>query len=284
MSNKSRQGRKAILGKKLGMTQIFRESGEMVPVTVVLAGPCTVLQVKTDEKDGYSAVQLGFDAVRKKRRRPQQAVLDRLGVEPQRFVREVPFVDPADLEAGSPVKSSDGDEVSEAAAAEPSGGAAAEPSGGAAAEPSGGAAAEPSGGAAAEPSGGAAAGPSGGAAAGVVPGAKLRVSAFKEVTRVDVRGVTKGRGFAGTIKRHGFSAGDHSHGSKNVRDPGSTGMHTDPGRVAKGKKMPGHYGNKWRKAMNLTVVGVEEEENLLLIRGALPGPNGGYLYIEESLV
>lgn len=246
MAKKSRQGRKAILGKKLGMTQIFRDDGQLVPVTVVLAGPCTVLQVKTEKKDGYSAVQLGFDVVRKKRRRPQQALLDSLGLDPQRFVREVPFIDPEDLEApasAAAVGASDGEGASEAD--------------------------------------GDGAGDGG---AGIVPGSKLRVSSFKDVPLVDVRGITKGRGFAGVIKRHGFSTGDHSHGSKNVREPGSTGMHTDPGRVAKGKKMPGRYGGKWRKARNLTVVGVEEADDLLLIRGALPGPTGGYLYIEESLV
>ena len=100
---------------------------------------------------------------------------------------------------------------------------------------------------------------------------------------VDIRGVTKGRGFAGTIKRHGFSTGDKSHGSKNTRDPGSTGMHTDPGRVFKGKKMAGHYGNTNCKTMKLSVVEIDEEDHLLVVKGAVPGPNGGYLYIEEGL-
>ena len=261
MANKSRHGRKAILGKKLGMTQVFRDDGQLVPVTVVLAGPCTVLQVKTEEKDGYSAVQLGFDVVRKKRRRPQQALLDSLGLDPQRFVREVPFIDPADLEAPG---------AAGAGSASEGGASEGEASEGGASEAG---SSEDGDGGAKEREG-----------SGIVPGAKLRVSSFKDVPLVDVRGITKGRGFAGTIKRHGFSAGDHSHGSKNVREPGSTGMHTDPGRVAKGKKMPGRYGGKWRKARNLTVVGVEEADDLLLIRGALPGPSGGYLYIEESLV
>jgi large subunit ribosomal protein L3 len=243
MAKKSRQGRKTILGKKVGMTQIFSEDGQFVPVTVLQAGPCVVLQVKTEDKDGYSAVQLGFDETRKQRKRPQQALFDRIGVAGQRFVREIPYVDPADVippDSAAGGSSADGEEASGGAAES--------------------------------------------AAGGLAPGSRIRVGAFKKVARVDVRGVTKGRGFAGNIKRHGFASGDKAHGSKNVRQPGSTGMHTDPGRVAKGKKMPGHLGNVWRKAMNLTVVGIEEEDNLMLVKGALPGPNGGYVYIEESLV
>ncbi len=224
MASESRKARKALLGKKVGMTQLFDDDGRMVPVTVLTVGPCAVLQVKTEDADGYSAVQLGFDDRRKAARKPQQDQYDRLGVGTKRFVREVPFVDPADV-LGS-------DEDGEAE---------------------------------------------------IRPGAIIGVGAFRESTRVDVRGVTKGRGFAGTIKRHGFSAGDKAHGSKNVREPGSTGMHTDPGRVLKGKKMPGHYGNANRKVMNLRVVRVDEERNLLLVRGAVPGPKGGYLYVEESL-
>lgn len=230
MAKNSRQGRKTILGKKVGMTQVFSEEGQFVPVTVLQAGPCVVLQVKTEDNDGYSAVQLGFDETQKKRKRPQQALFDRIGVAGQRFVREIPYVDPADVIP--PDSAAEGESE----------------------------------------------------AGGLAPGSRIGVGAFKGVVRVDVRGVTKGRGFAGTIKRHGFASGDKAHGSKNVRQPGSTGMHTDPGRVAKGKKMPGHLGNAWRKAMNLTVVGIEEEDNLMLVKGALPGPNGGYVYIEESLV
>ena len=233
MPQQARKTRKAILGKKVGMTQIFTEEGKWVPVTVLQAGPCTVLQVKTAEKDGYDAVQLGFDETDKPRKKPQQALFDRLGVKGQRFVREVPFVDPADLQQAGDASGADGEDSSEAAA--------------------------------------------------VTPGTLLRVTALKDVERVDVRGVTKGRGFTGTIKRHSFQSGDKSHGSKNVREPGSTGMHTDPGRVVKGKKMPGQHGNAHRKVRNLAVVGIEEDDNLLLVEGAVPGRNGGYVYIEESL-
>ncbi len=204
------------------MTQVFTEDGRRVPVTVIQAGPCTVLRVKTPESDGYAAVQLGFEAGRKAAKRPQQAYFDKIDVATQRFVREVPFVDSAD------VIGADGDGE-------------------------------------------------------VAPGAQIGVTAFKEIEHVDVRGVTKGRGFTGTVKRHGFRTGDKSHGSKNVREPGSTGMHTDPGRVLKGKKMAGQHGNKNRKVRNLRVIRIDEEDQLLVVEGAVPGPRGGYLLIEESL-
>ena len=243
MASPSRKTRKALLGKKVGMTQVFTEEGKMVPVTVLQAGPCAVLQVKTEAKDGYSAVQLGFDDRRKAARKPQQAHYDAIGVHNKYFVREVPFVDEGDVlgDTGATDAEEGGEsEASEEAAAEEEKG-------------------------------------------GVQPGALVGVGVFKETARVDVGGLSKGRGFAGTIKRHGFASGDKAHGSKNVREPGSTGMHTDPGRVIKGKKMPGQYGNVQRKVMNLEVVRVDEERNLLLVKGAVPGPNGGYLYIEESL-
>ena len=230
MVSEIRQAKKAILGKKVGMTRVFTEDGKHVPVTVIQAGPCTVLQVKTKEKDGYDAVQLGFDDTRKPRKKPQQAHLDKIGVSAKRFVHEVPYVDPADL-----VRSNSSADSSE------------------------------------------------GGDAVVAPGDQIGVVAFKDVKNVDIRGVTKGRGFAGTIKRHAFSTGDKSHGSKNTRDPGSTGMHTDPGRVFKGKKMAGHYGNSNCKTMNLSVVEIDGEDHLLVVKGAVPGPNGGYLYIEEGL-
>lgn len=232
------KARRALLGKKVGMTQVFAESGERLPVTVLRVGPCTVLQVKTPKVDGYSAVQLGFEDTAKKKKRPQQSYLDRLGLGGKRFIREVPFVDPAALLSTASEQSPPED-------AEAPTGEGEEPK--------------------------------------VAVGAQVGVSVFKDVVRVDVRGVTKGRGFQGNIRRHGYSSGDKSHGSKNVRQSKSTGMHTDPGRVFKGKPMPGHMGAVYRKARNLTVVKLDEEDNLLLVAGAVPGPNGGYVYIEESL-
>lgn len=232
--SQAKRARRALLGKKLGMTQLYLESGELVPVTVLRAGPCTVLQVKTPENDGYSAVQLGFDETKKPRKRPQQARLERLGLRPMRFVREVRFVDPKDVRPRAAEAQGSGEPAS--------------------------------------------------AEAGVLaPGAVVGVWTFRGVGRVDVRGRTKGRGFAGVIRRHHFNAGPKSHGTKNIREPGSTGMHTDPARVLPGKRMPGHLGAAYRKARNLQVIRVDEEENLLVVRGAVPGPNGGYVTIEESL-
>jgi large subunit ribosomal protein L3 len=224
-SAKTKSGKKArrsLLGKKIGMTQVYNEAGRRVPVTVIQAGPCTVFQVKTAEQDGYEAVQLGFDDTAKKKKKPQQARLDKLGLAAKRHVREVPFIDPECIVAV------EGKE-------------------------------------------------------GVVPGVQVGVAVFKDVKQVDVRGVTKGRGFQGVIRRYRFNAGPKSHGTKNIREPKSTGMHTDPGRVHKGKKMPGHMGAALRKARNLDVVRIDEADNLLLVKGSVPGANGGYLYIQESL-
>jgi len=220
----SKKPRRSILGRKVGMTQIFSEDGRWLPVTVLQVGPCTVLQVKTQEKDGYTAVQLGLDGTKKRKRRPQQAYFEKLGVSAQKHVREVPFLDDASLL--TPSKAEGG---------------------------------------------------------GIGPGATVGVAFFKDVKRVDVRGFTKGRGFQGVIRRYHFNAGPKSRGTKNIREPKSTGMHTDPGRVHKGKRMPGHMGAVFRKARNLDVVKVVEPDNLLLVRGSIPGPNGGYVYIQESL-
>jgi large subunit ribosomal protein L3 len=255
------KGRRSLLGKKIGMTQVFADSGERLPVTVLQVGPCTVLQVKTPEADGYSAVQLGFEDTTKKKKRPQQAYLDRCGLRGKRWVREVPFVDPEALLSPS------GSPAGDAAASTGDGG---QEDGG---QEDGGQEAEVSKETENE----------GESAPKIAIGAQVGVSVFKDIARVDIRGVTKGRGFQGNIRRHGYSSGDKSHGSKNVRQSKSTGMHTDPGRVFKGRPMPGHMGAVNRKARNLTVVKLNEEDNLLLVAGSVPGPNGGYVYIEESL-
>lgn len=251
--------RRSLIGKKLGMTQLFEE-GRWVPVTVLEVGPCTVLQVKTSAKDGYEAVQLGFGATKKPRKRPQQAYLERLGIAPMRFVKEVPFVDPKHLRKMGEPASEEGEKPVEGEGEKGDSG-----SGEPVAE-TGSKAAE-KGPTFTEP----------------VPGAVVGVSVFKGVSRVDVRGRTKGRGFAGVIRRHHFNAGPKSRGTKNIREPGSTGMHTDPARVLPGKKMPGHLGAVFRKARNLDVVRVVEEDNLLVVRGSVPGANGSYVTIEESL-
>jgi large subunit ribosomal protein L3 len=231
---------KGILGQKVGMTQVYNESGQAVPVTVIKAGPCHVLQLRTLDRDGYEAVQLGYrDKKRAQgpRSRPSQAsraerghvanisskrskrrgssgiqAAPRANCEPKRFIRELR-----------------------------------------------------------------------GATAGIEVGQVLTVAALEGVSAVDVTGINKGRGYAGVIKRHGFSGQRATHGVKKVhRHPGSTGMRQTPGRLFKGHCMPGHYGNARTTIRNLKVFKVDAANNLLLLHGAVPGPNGGYLVIRET--
>lgn len=294
MGSVSRQSRKALLGKKLGMTQVFSEDGKWIPVTVLQAGPCAVLQIKTEEQDGYSSYQIGFDDRRKNAKRPQQVCFDNLGVNTKRFVREIPFIDPADiLTGGAPAAPESEEEPAEAeeaaveeaeveeAAPEAGGGeeASAEEEGDSGEDDSGEDDAESAEEEAVEEEAADEPEP----ATEVNPGDIIGARVFEGVAMVDVRGVSKGRGFAGNVKRHGHSTGDKSHGGKSVRLVGSTGMHTDPGRVPPGKHGPGHYGNTNCKVLNLEVVEIDEVKNILLVKGAIPGPRGGYLYIEQSL-
>ena len=290
MGSVSRQSRKALLGKKLGMTQIFSEDGKWIPVTVLQAGPCAVLQIKTEEQDGYSSYQIGFDDRRKNAKRPQQVCFDNLGVNTKRFVREIPFIDPADiLTGGVPVtpepeeESAEAEEavVEEAEAEEAAPEAEAEDGEEASEDEDGEERDDAESGEEEAVEEEAADGPE--PATEVTPGDIIGARVFEGVARVDVRGVSKGRGFAGNVKRHGHSTGDKSHGGKSVRLVGSTGMHTDPGRVPPGKDSPGHYGNINCKMLNLEVVEIDEVKNILLVKGAIPGPRGGYLYIEQSL-
>ena len=204
-----------LIGRKEGMTQLFDESGRVVPVTVLTVGPCPVVQVKSAETDGYHAVQIGFaPTTRKRTTKPLVGHFKSAGVEPQRVLREVRLDAPAELERGATVSCGD---------------------------------------------------------------------VFEVGRPVDVTGTSKGRGFAGTIKRWNFSRGPMSHGSKNIREPGSTGMHTWPARVFKGKKMPGQYGNKRRTVKNLEVVKIEPETNRVYVRGAVPGPNGGTVLVWRAV-
>lgn len=204
----------ALLGRKLGMTQIFAPDGAVVPVTVLQGGPCVVLQVRTREKDGYPALQLGFDDARLKRAtKPAIGHAKKAGTGPKRFVREVSW---------------DGDAVP---------------------------------------------------AAGTV----LTCEQFKEVAQVDVIGTSKGRGYQGGMKKWGFSGGGAAHGSKHHRKPGSVGQHTFPNRVFPGKKMAGHYGATRFTVRNLRVVAVDPERGRILVRGAVPGANGGYVVIRRAL-
>lgn len=223
--------RKGILGRKVGMTQIYEQDGRAVPVTVIEAGPCHVLQVKTVDRDGYAAVQLGFaDKPRRLASRAQRghvapisskrsdrlkaagvAVLAKADCEPKKFIRE--FRGAGDHAVGS----------------------------------------------------------------------QVLVSVLDGVKAVDVTGTSKGCGYSGWMKRHNFSGQRATHGVKKVhRHPGGTAAGTYPGRVRKGKKMAGHYGVDRVTMRNLKVVRVDAEKNLLLVKGAVPGPAGGYVIVQET--
>lgn len=215
----------ALLGKKLSMTQIWDKDGTVHPVTLVEAGPCQVVQVKTkDGKDHYDAVQIGFDQLTKKNggkgdyrcNKPTLGHYTAHGATPHRVLRELR------LNLGK------GETAPE-------------------------------------------------------KGTVLKVDeVFKDIDKVDVVGTTKGRGFTGCVKRHNFSTGPKTHGSKNYREPGSTGAGTTPGHVIKGKRMPGHYGAERVTVRNLPVVKIEPEQNLIYIRGAIPGPRGGTVLIRKA--
>ena len=221
-----------LLGRKVGMTQIYDSTGEAIPVTVIQAGPCNILQLKTLERDGYEAVQLGYldkprrlasrsarghvaklDSKRQRRRAAAGVeAIPKPDCEPKRFVRELR-----------------------------------------------------------------------GAVVDCEVGQELKVDVFAEVKAVDVVGTSKGRGTAGAMKRHNFSGQRASHGVKKChRHLGGTGCSASPSRLFKGTKMPGRYGNARCTARNLKVVQVDVDNNLLIVRGAVPGPNGGYVMIQQT--
>jgi large subunit ribosomal protein L3 len=201
-----------ILGRKLGMTQLFDEDGTQHGVTVVAAGPCVVSQVRTQDKDGYDAVQLGFEDVRDTRlAKPQRGQFKASGVAPKRFLREQRLAAPATAKVGDVVT----------------------------------------------------------------------VEAFQVGDYVDVIGTSKGRGFAGTIKRHGFHRGPEAHGSMNVRAPGSIASRRI-GKLPKGKRMAGHHGVERVTTKNLVVVRIDNARGLLFIRGAVPGPNEGFVQVQKA--
>ena len=208
----------AILGKKIGMTQVYDEGGNLMPVTVVQAGPCAVLQVKTAASDGYEAVQIGFGDVKAHRAaKPQIAHAAKAGMRARKIVREVRLSEQADLS----------------------------------------------------------------------PGAEVTVESFADVAFVDVVGTTKGKGFAGGMKRHNFAGQSASHGvERKHRSPGSISSHssnagTGP-TLKKGKRMAGHMGAVRHTSRNHRLLRVDRENGLLLIKGPLPGANGGYLFIRKS--
>jgi len=234
---------KGILGRKVGMTQLYNDEGQAVPVTVIQAGPCTVLQLRTEERDGYEAVQLGYlDKKRpeqdKPRSRHSQArrserghvasklsskrskrraaagieLLPKAECEPKKYVREIR-----------------------------------------------------------------------GAAGGLEVGGEVLVGTFDGVKAVDVTGTSKGRGYAGVMKRHNFSGQRATHGVKKVhRHAGGTGLSATPSRLFKGRRMSGQYGNERCTVRNLKVVKIDTENNLLVVCGAIPGPNGGFVIVRET--
>jgi len=204
-----------ILGKKIGMTQVFRADGQVVPVTLLKAGPCMVVQRKTPTTDGYDAVQLGLLEFIKPARinKPQTGHLKKAGAEGAKFVREFRL------------RPGDND---------------------------------------------------------FKPGDKVLVDEFKPNEKVDVIGVSKGRGFAGVVRRHHFGGGDGTHGGMHHRAPGSIGASSYPSRVMPGMRMGGHMGNEQVTVRNLEIVEVDLEDNVLAVKGAVPGPNGAYVLVRRS--
>lgn len=206
--------KKAIVGKKVGMTQMFLSDGTMIPVTVVEAGPCPVIQKKTMEHDGYSAIQVGFAEIRERlANKPKKGHFEKAGVKAMRYLKELKLDDAHSYDVG----------------------------------------------------------------------AVITVAMFETGDRVDVVGTSKGKGFAGVIKRHNQSRGRKTHGSHSYRVPGSMSACSDPSRVFKTKNLPGHMGAETVTIQNLEVVRVDNERNLLLVKGAIPGAKGGMVVVKSTV-
>ena len=205
---------KGLIGRKVGMTQIFDEKGLIVPVTVIEAGPCVVAQVKTVETDGYNAIQLGFGDVKDKHiNKPEKGHFAKANIAPKKHLREFRVED----------------------------------------------------------------------VEGITVGTEVKADTFEVGDRIDVQGTTKGKGFQGVIKRHGQSRGPMGHGSMYHRRPGSMGPTSTPGRVFKGKKLPGHMGRVTVTIQNLDVVKVDMDKNVILIKGSVPGAKGAILKLRTSV-
>lgn len=202
-----------ILGRKLGMTQLWSEDDKLIPVTVIEAGPCVITQVKTGKTDGYEAVQIGFGEIAdRKVNKPMAGHFAKAGVEPKRHLTEVRVDDASTFKTGDAVT----------------------------------------------------------------------VEAFAETKSVHVSGVSKGKGFAGVMKRHNFRGGPGGHGSHAHREPGSVGQCATPSRVFRGKKLPGHMGSETVTVKNLDVMRVDAEQNLLIVKGAVPGAKGALLTVRAA--
>ena len=207
--------KKFILGKKVGMTQVFDENGIVIPVTVIQAGPCAVVQKKTVENDGYTAVRLGYEEVPEKRvNKPEKGLFTKVNVTPRRYLREFRTDDVDSFEVGQEINVAD---------------------------------------------------------------------MFSSGDKIDVSGTSKGKGFQGVMRRFGSSRGPESHGSKYHRRVGSMGAGSSPGKVFKGKKLPGRMGRDRVTVQNLDVVRVDGERNLLLVKGAVPGPKGGLVIVRDAV-
>ena len=205
---------KGLIGKKVGMTQIFDETGKVIPVTVIEAGPCVVAQVKTEETDGYTAVQLGYgDIKEKKLKKPAKGHFTKVNVTPKKHLREFRL-----------------DSVE-----------------------------------------------------GLTVGQELKADVFAVGDKLDIQGTSKGKGFQGVIKRHGQHRGPMGHGSMYHRRPGSMGSTSTPGRVFKGKKLPGHMGVETVTIQNLEVVKVDLDKNVILVKGSVPGAKGAILKLKSSV-
>lgn len=206
--------KKGLIGKKVGMTQIFDEKGMIIPVTVIEAGPCVVSQVKTVETDGYNAVQLGFGEVKShKVNKPKAGHFAKANVEAKKHLREFRLEDVSNVKVGDEVKA----------------------------------------------------------------------DTFEQGEKIDVQGISKGKGFQGVIKRHGQHRGPMGHGSMYHRRPGSMGSTSTPGRVFKGKKLPGHMGRVTITIQNLDVVRVDMDKNVILLKGSVPGAKGSILKIKSAV-
>ena len=206
--------KKGIIGRKVGMTQIFDEKGNVIPVTVIEAGPCVVAQVKTVETDGYNAIQLGYGEIKDKHiNKPEAGHFAKAKLANKKHLREFRL-----------------DSVE-----------------------------------------------------GITVGTELTVTEFAEGDRLDIQGTTKGKGFQGVIKRHGQHRGPMGHGSMYHRRPGSMGPTSTPGRVFKGKRLPGHMGMEQVTIQNLEIVSVDLDKNVILVKGSVPGPKGAILKIKTSV-
>ena len=206
--------KKGLIGKKIGMTQIFNEEGKVIPVTVIEAGPCVVSQVKTEETDGYNSIQLGFGAIKESKvNKPERGHFTKANIAPARYLREFRVDSIEDVKVGD----------------------------------------------------------------------ELKADIFMAGDKIDIQGTSKGKGFQGVIKRHGQHRGPMGHGSMYHRRPGSMGSTSTPGRVFKGKKLPGHMGAETVRIQNLEVIKVDLDKNIILVKGSVPGAKGSILKIKSSV-